>query len=69
MTMFYSNLENSNKDLIVCEAYAFPTAPFSSTRVETADNLFTLVLVTGKYIPHPDDINFFNFGGGSGGGS
>jgi hypothetical protein len=57
----YNNVSQSQKNLLVCEAYA--TNPSWPTPLTTPDdNLFSLILVTGKYIPEDPCAN-----GGCGG--
>ena len=43
----YENVSNSNSNLIICEAHAHSP----SYQVQPDDNLFTIILITGKLIP------------------
>jgi hypothetical protein len=53
----HANLDGTNKNLVVCEANVSSTDnPITGTTATTADNLFTLVFVTGEYIPGDDVI-------------
>ena len=54
----YENLDNSNKSLVVCQGVVAPNLN-SNSLMSTQDNLITIILVTGKFIPTQNDIGNF----------